>query len=92
MKFREGPNKFNPAKFDAEEWVLTAKDLGFKYMVITTKHHAGFCMFDSAYTDHDIIDATPFGCDPIKKLADACAKHDMLLGFYYSVWEMETTL
>ncbi|GAA4444741.1 alpha-L-fucosidase [Novipirellula rosea] len=82
-------NEFNPVEFDAEQWVLTAKDLGFKYMVITTKHHAGFCMFDSDYTEHDIIDATPFGRDPIKELADACAKHDMLLGFYYSVWDIK---
>lgn len=82
-------NKFNPTKFDADEWVLTAKDLGFKYIVITTKHHAGFCMFDSKFTDHDIIDATPFGRDPMKELADACAKHGMLLGFYYSVWDIK---
>ncbi|EMI54222.1 alpha-L-fucosidase [Rhodopirellula sallentina] len=81
--------KFNPVKFDAEEWVLTAKKIGFQYIVITTKHHAGFCMFDSKYTDHDIIDATPFGRDPIKELADACAKHNMLLGFYYSVWDIK---
>lgn len=80
--------KFNPTKFDADEWVLTAKDLGFKYIVITAKHHAGFCMFDSKYTDQDIIDATPFGRDPMKELADACAKHGMLLGFYYSVWDI----
>lgn len=82
-------DNFNPVKFDAEEWVLTAQKLGFKYIVITTKHHAGFCMFDSAYTDHDIMDATPFGRDPIKELADACAKHNMLLGFYYSVWDIK---
>jgi alpha-L-fucosidase len=81
--------QFNPVKFDAEEWVLTAKKIGFKYIVITTKHHAGFCMFDSKYTDHDIMDATPFGRDPIKELAEACAKHDMLLGFYYSVWDIK---
>jgi alpha-L-fucosidase len=80
---------FNPVQFDAEEWVTTAKALGFRYIVITSKHHAGFCMFDSAYTDHDIIDATPFKRDPLKELADACAKHDMLLGFYYSVWDLK---
>ena len=80
--------KFNPTRFDADEWVLTAKDLGFKYIVITAKHHAGFCIFDSRYTDQDIMDATPFGRDPLKELADACAKHDMLLGFYYSVWDI----
>lgn len=82
-------NAFNPVQFDAEKWVLTAKDLGFTYIVITTKHHAGFCMFDSAYTDHDIVDATPFGRDPLKELAEACAKHNMLLGFYYSVWDIK---
>ncbi|CAA6677576.1 MULTISPECIES: alpha-L-fucosidase [unclassified Lentimonas] len=82
-------SKFNPVKFDAEEWVLTAKELGFRYIVITSKHHSGFCIFDSAYTDHDIIDATPFKRDPLKELADACAKHDMLLGFYYSVWDLK---
>jgi len=82
-------DKFNPVKFDADEWVQTAKAIGFKYIVITTKHHAGFCMFDSKHTDHDIMDATPFGRDPIKELADACAKHDILLGFYYSVWDIK---
>ncbi|MEP4077241.1 alpha-L-fucosidase [Haloferula sp.] len=81
-------SKFNPTKFDAEEWVLTAKNIGFKYIVITTKHHSGFCMFASDYTDHDIVDATPFKRDPMKELADACAKHDMMLGFYYSVWDI----
>lgn len=80
--------EFNPTKFDADEWVLTAKELGFKYIVITTKHHAGFCLFDSKFTDHDIMDATPFGRDPMKELADACARHGMLLGFYYSVWDI----
>lgn len=82
-------SKFNPVQFDAEEWVLTAKELGFKYIVVTSKHHAGFCMFDSAYTDHDIVDATPFKRDPLKELADACARHGMLLGFYYSVWDLK---
>ena len=82
-------NVFNPHKFDAEQWVLTAKNIGFKYIVITTKHHSGFCMFDSKHTDHDIMDATPFGRDPMKELADACAKHGMLLGFYYSVWDIK---
>jgi alpha-L-fucosidase len=80
--------QFNPTDFNADEWVLMAKRLGFKYMVITTKHHAGFSLFDSKYTDHDIIDATPFKRDPIKELADACTRHNFLLGFYYSVWDI----
>ncbi len=84
----ENLQEFNPIEFNAEEWVLTAQKLGFKYIVVTTKHHAGFCMYDSKYTTHDIIDATPFGRDPIKELADACAKHEMLFGIYYSVWDI----
>lgn len=80
--------EFNPVDFNAEEWVIAAQKLGFKYIVVTTKHHAGFCMYDSKYTTHDIMDATPFGRDPIKELADACAKYDMLFGIYYSVWDI----
>ncbi len=79
---------FNPEDFNAEEWVLTAQELGFKYIVVTTKHHAGFCMYDSKYTTFDIIDATPFKRDPIRELSDACARHKMLFGIYYSVWDL----
>jgi len=77
-------NDFNPAKFDAEKWVLAAKTAGMKYMVITAKHHEGFAMFKSAASSYNIVDATPFGRDPLKELAAACRKHDMKLGFYYS--------
>lgn len=80
--------KFNPVDFNAEEWVLKAKDLGFKYMVITAKHHAGFSMFDSKHTDYDIVDQTPFKRDPIKELSAACEKHNILFGVYYSVWDL----
>ncbi len=75
---------FNPTDFNAEEWVQTAQSLGFKYMVITMKH-AGFIMFDSKYTEYDIVDATPFKRDPIKELAEACAKHNFPLGLYYNL-------
>src|SRR5205085_5375884 len=57
--------KFNPEKFDAAEWVRIAKDAGMKYLVITSKHHDGFSMFDSAVTTYDIVDATPFKKDPM---------------------------
>jgi len=80
--------EFNPVDFNAEDWVLTAQKLGFKYIVVTTKHHAGFSMYDSKYTNYDIIDASPFGRDPIKELAEACSKHNMLFGIYYSVWDL----
>ena len=75
---------FNPVKYDAEKWVLAAKNAGMKYIVITSKHHDGFAMFKSAASPFNIIDATPFGRDPLKELAAACRKHGMKLGFYYS--------
>ncbi len=76
--------QFNPVRFDAAEWVSLARNAGQKYMVITAKHHDGFCMFDSEVTDYNIVDATPFDRDPIEELAIACEKQDIKLGFYYS--------
>jgi alpha-L-fucosidase len=76
--------QFNPTRFDAAEWVSLAKQAGQKYIVITTKHHDGFCLFDSKVTDYDIVDATPFGRDPLKELAAECHKQGIKLGFYYS--------
>lgn len=76
--------QFNPVKFNAEEWVLLAKSAGMKYIVITSKHHDGFAMFASKTSPYNIYDATPFKRDPLKELAEACRKHDMKLGFYYS--------
>lgn len=75
---------FNPVKFNAEEWVKLAKYAGMKYIVITSKHHDGFAMFQSKASKYNIVDATPFNRDPLKELADACKKYDMRLGFYYS--------
>ena len=75
---------FNPVKFDAAEWVSLAKRAGQKYLVITSKHHDGFRIFDSAVTDYDIVDATPFGRDVLKELAAECHKQGIKLGFYYS--------
>lgn len=76
--------QFNPAKFDAEAWVKLAKEAGMKYIVITSKHHDGFAMFRSAASPFNIYDATPFKRDPLKELSEACRKHDIKLGFYYS--------
>ena len=81
---------FNPTEYNAEEWVLLAKEAGMEYIVITTKHHDGFAMYDSKSNDYNIVKKTPYGKDPMKDLADACHKHDMKLGFYYSLgrdWE-----
>jgi alpha-L-fucosidase len=79
------PPQFNPSKFDADEWVKLAQAAGMKYITITSKHHDGFCMFDSNLTSYDIVDATPYGKDPLKALADACHKHGVKLFFYYSL-------
>jgi alpha-L-fucosidase len=82
--YRQYAKQFNPVKFDADEWVAIAKDAGMKYIVITSKHHDGFGMFDSKATDWCITKATPFGRDPLKELAAACQKNGIKLGFYYS--------
>jgi alpha-L-fucosidase len=83
-EYEQLAQQFNPVKFDAEEWVRLAKRAGQNYLTITTKHHDGFCMFDSKLTDYDIVDATPFARDPMKDLAAACQRHDIKLCFYYS--------
>lgn len=75
---------FNPVGFDAEEWVKLAKEAGMKYLVITAKHHDGFSMYDSAYTDYDIVEFTPFKRDPFKELAEACKTHGIRFCIYYS--------
>ena len=75
---------FNQVYFDAEEWVLMAKNAGMKYITITSRHHDGFSMFDSKASDYNIVDRTPYGKDVLKMLAEACRKHDMKLFFYYS--------
>lgn len=74
---------FNPEQFNARQWAQIAKDAGMKYMVITSKHHDGFSMFDSKLTQYDIM-STPFGRDVIKELSVACKKTGIRFGVYYS--------
>ncbi len=76
--------EFNPVKFDADGIARLARDAGMKYIVITSKHHDGFAMYHSKVNKFNIVDATPFGRDPMKELAKACEKHGLGLGFYYS--------
>ena len=83
-EYEQLATQFNPVKFNAAEWVALAKRAGQKYLTITAKHHDGFCMFDSKVTDYDIVDATPFGRDPMKELAAECKKQGIKLCFYYS--------
>jgi len=75
--------KFNPVKFDANTWVKIAKDAGMRYIVLVTKHHDSFCLFDSKVTDYDIM-STPYAKDICKQLADACHKQGLMFGWYYS--------
>lgn len=75
---------FNPTKFNAEKWVSLAKEAGMKYITITTKHHDGFCVFNSDLTNYDIVDSTPYGKDIIKELAEECHEQGIKLFFYYS--------
>lgn len=75
--------KFNPTAFNAKEWVKLAKDAGMKYIVMTTKHHDGFCMFDSQLTTYSIAH-TPFRRDLVKELAEACHAAGLRFGVYYS--------
>lgn len=75
---------FYPSKFNAAEWVSAIKASGAKYICFTTRHHDGFSMFDTKYSDFDIMDASPFKRDIVKELADECHKHGIKIHFYYS--------
>jgi alpha-L-fucosidase len=78
------PSFFNPTAFNAEEWVLMAKNAGMKYITFTSKHHDGFAMWDSKVSDYNVVKKTPYGKDIIKQLADACHKHGITLFLYHS--------
>ncbi|MEQ8336017.1 MAG: alpha-L-fucosidase [Cyclobacteriaceae bacterium] len=82
---KEVVGNFNPVEFNAKEWVAMAKDAGMKYIVLTSKHHDGFCMWDSKVTDYDIVDATSFKRDVVKELADACREAGIKFCFYHSI-------
>jgi alpha-L-fucosidase len=75
---------FNPVYFNADEWIKLAKDAGMKYFVFTSKHHDGFAMFHSKADKYNVVDATPFGRDVVAELAEACYKHGLKFGLYYS--------
>lgn len=83
-EYEQLAKQFNPVKFDADAWVKVAKEAGMKYIVITSKHHDGFALYGTKVSLYNIVDATPFGRDPIKELADACRREGLRLCFYYS--------
>ena len=75
---------FYPSKFNADKWVEAIKASGAKYICFTSRHHEGFSMFDTKYSDYNVVKATPFKRDIVKELAAACAKQGIKLHFYYS--------
>ncbi|MFC2167631.1 alpha-L-fucosidase [Acidobacteriota bacterium] len=75
---------FNPIGFDAREWVSLAKKTGMKYIIITSKHHDGFAMYNSGISDYNIMDYTPFKRDPLRELSEACAEAGIKFCVYYS--------
>lgn len=91
VEYQKLAKQFYPFGFDADEWCRIAKAAGMRYITITSKHHDGFAMYDSDVSDYNIVDGSPFKRDVLKELADACARHDLKLFFYYSQldWQHE---
>ena len=78
--------KYNPTSLDPDQWVRTAKAAGFRYVLLITKHHDGFCLWDSQYTTYDVA-SSPVKTDVVKAVADACRKHGLQFAIYYSLWD-----
>ncbi len=87
VEYRELAKQFNPDKFDADEWIAEAKNAGMEYFLITAKHHDGFALWPTKASAYNVAEATPFGRDILGELAEACQKHKVKLGFYYSHWQ-----
>ncbi|MDE5658601.1 MAG: alpha-L-fucosidase, partial [Muribaculaceae bacterium] len=89
MEWSEGKDPaslYNPTELDCEQWVRTARDAGFRYVLLVTKHHDGFCLWDSAVTDYDVA-SSGNPTDVVKAVSDACRKYGLEFGVYYSLWD-----
>jgi alpha-L-fucosidase len=86
-KYEQLAKQFNPVKYDAAQWVRIAKDAGARYIVITSKHHDGFSLFDSAVSNYDMVDSTPYGKCLLKPLADECRKQGLKFCVYHSIMD-----
>lgn len=79
-------SSYNPTNLDCDQWVKVAKEAGFRYVILITKHHDGFCLWDSQYTEYDVA-ASPVKTDVVAEVAKACKKYGIKLGLYYSLWD-----
>lgn len=77
---------YKPVNLDCDQWVRVARDAGFRYVLLVTKHHDGFCLWDSEYTTYDVA-SSPIKTDVVAEVAKACQKYDIELGIYYSLWD-----
>ena len=80
-------SQFDPVKFNADQWVQTAKAAGMRYLVITSKHHDGFCIFNTKATGYNVVDATPWHKDPLLELSQACRRHGVKFCVYHSIMD-----
>lgn len=80
------PSSYTPTDIDADQWIKTARDAGMKYVILITKHHDGFCLWDSKYTSYDVA-SSPHKTNVIEAVAKACKKYNIGLGLYYSLWD-----
>ena len=86
-EYEEYSRQFNPTEYDADRWVKLAKDAGMKYIVITSKHHDGFALWDSEVSEYDVMDFAPIKRDLLAELSEACKKYDVKLCFYHSIMD-----
>ena len=86
-EYEQFAKQFNPEKFSADEWVKIIKDAGMKYLVITSKHHDGFALWDSKVSHYDMVEFTPYGKDILKALSDACKNNGIKFGLYHSIMD-----
>ena len=87
IEYEQYARQFNPVKFDADEWVRILKDAGMKYLVITSKHHDGFAIWDSKVSNYDIVDFAPYGKDILQALSKACKEQGIKFGLYHSIMD-----
>ncbi len=83
--------KYNPTHLDPDQWVRVARDAGFRYVLLITKHHDGFCLWDSKYTDYDVA-SSPVKTDVVKAVSDACKKYGLEFAIYYSLWDRKESV